>query len=213
MHIFRLFFVTSLLVGIIPNSATAASAVKSLHGLLSAGDCELVPGLDGVWRGGSDTFSVRKTENKKYWMIFEESDPQAGSRLALEMCVAHLDGQLFYDATFQLLSPHDEPTLPPAFIVGSIIGFNMLAGFWKPMHIMGRLEIGKNALHINFLDNDWLQDALKSRLVSVSSAKDEDGEDFLTSPTEELKVFAARLVSNPKAFSDQLDLTRVPEKK
>jgi hypothetical protein len=90
--------------------------------------------------------------------------------------VAHIGGELFYDATFQILRQGDEPTLPPEFVVGSnIFAVAIVAGFWVPMHIIGRLEIRKSALHFPNVDNAWLQVALKSQLISVASAQDDPG--------------------------------------
>ncbi len=214
MRLVRAFAVTALLIAAIPRPAAAGVAAKSLQGLFSSDECEAVPELLGTWTAPGVTYSVRQTPDKKYWMIDRDADSKTGNKLVLEICVAHLDGQLFYDATFQLLRPGDQPTLPPEFVVGSdIFAVNVVAGFWVPMHIIGRLEIEKNRLHFRNLDDEWLQAALKSRLVSVTSAQDSSGEYFLTAPATELKTFTARLVTNPKAFSNQQDLTRVPEAK
>ena len=78
------------------------------------------------------------------------------------------------------------------------------------MHIIGRLETGKDSLHFRNLDNKWLQAALKSRLIDVSSAQDSSGEYFLTANEKQLKEFLVSLSTTPKAFSDQQDLTRSP---
>jgi hypothetical protein len=204
--------IISLLVPAIPRPAAAGVAAKSLQGLFSSDDCEVVPELLGAWIGNGVTYSVREEHDKKYWMIDHDADSKTGNKLVFEICVAHLDGQLFYDATFQILRPSDEPTLPPEFVVGSnIFAVNVVAGFWVPMHIIGRLEIEKNALHFQNVDNKWLQVALKSRLISVTSAQDDSGEYFLTANGKQLKAFVAHLATNLKAFSEQQDLTRVPE--
>jgi hypothetical protein len=127
----------------------------------------------------------------------------------LELCVGHINGQLFYDATFQILRPGDQPTLPPEFVVGNnIFAVDIVAGYWVPMHIIGRLEVDKDTLHFRNLDDKWLQASLKSRLVTISSAQDSSGEFFLTANDRQLKKFMASLSTTPKAFSDQQDLTR-----
>jgi hypothetical protein len=212
MRLFRVFLIASLLVAAIPCRAMAGVDAKSLQGLFSPDECEVVPELLGAWIGDSVTYSVRETRNKKYWMLDRDADPKTGNKLVFELCVAHMNGQLFYDATFQILRPGDEPTLPPEFVVGSnIFAVDVIDGFWVPMHIIGRLEIEKNALHFRNVDNKWLQVSLKSRLISVTSAQDDSGEYFLTANRKQLKAFVAQLATNPKAFSDQQDLTRVPK--
>jgi hypothetical protein len=212
MRLFRVFVITSLLVAAIPRPVAAGVAAKSLQGLFSSDECEVVPELLGAWTGNQVSYSVRKGQDQRYWMIDRDADSKTGNKLVFEICVAHVDGQLFYDATFQLLRSGDEPTLPPEFVVGSnIFAVNVVAGFWVPMHIIGRLEIEKNALHFRNVDDKWLQAALKSRSVSVTSAQDDSGEYFLTANGKELKALMAHLATNPKAFSNQQDLTRIPE--
>ncbi len=205
--------VASLLVAAIPLPAAAGVAAKSLQGLFSSDECEVVPELLGAWTSPGVTYSVREAQHKKYWIVDRNADSKTGNKLVLEICVAHIDGQLFYDATFQILRPDDDPTLPPEFVVGSnVFAVNIVAGFWVPMHIIGRLEIQKNALHFRNVDNEWLQAALTSRLISVTSAQDDSGEYFLTANGKQLKSFMSHLATNPKAFSDQQDLTRVPDR-
>ena len=58
------------------------------------------------------------------------------------------------------------------------------------------------------IDDEWLQGALKSQLISVPSAQDDSGEYFLTANSKQLKALLASLSSIPKAFSNQQDLSR-----
>ncbi len=154
MRLFRAFMVTSLLITAIPSNAKAAVGAKSLQGLFSSNECEVVPELPGAWTVPGVNYTVREGHNKKYWMIDRAADSKTGNKLVLEVCVAHINGELFYDATFQILRPGDEPTLPPEFVVGSnIFSVDILAGFWVPMHIIGRLEIKKNSLHFRNIDD------------------------------------------------------------
>jgi hypothetical protein len=139
-----------------------------------------------------------------------DADSTTGKKLVLEICAAHIDGKLFYDATFQILRPGDEATLPPEFVVGEDFAVNIVAGFWVPMHIIGKLEIEQNELHFRNIDNEWLQVALKSRLITVPSTQDDSGKYLLTADGKQLKAFVASISNNPKAFSEQLDLTRIP---
>ena len=212
MGLFRAVTITSLLLTAIPCHTSAAVGAKSLQGLFSSDECEVVPELLGPWTSPGVTYSVRQGHHNSYWMIDRDADSKTGNKLVLEVCAAHINGQLFYDATFQVLRPGDEPTLPPEFVVGSnIFAVDVVAGFWVPMHIIGRLEIEKNALHFRNIDDKWLQVSLQSRLISVASAQDDSGEYFLTANGKQLKAFVASIAADPKAFSDQQRLTRTPE--
>ena len=209
MRLFRLFTITSLLIAGVPRLAVAGVGAKSLWGLFASDACEVVPELLGAWTSPGVTYSVRESHRNKYWIVVRDADLKTGKKLGLEICSAHIDGQLFYDATFLILGPDDKPTLPPEFVVGEEFAVNIVAGFWVPMHIIGKLEIEQNKLHFRNIDNEWLQVALKSRLITVPCAQDDSGEYLLTANGKQLKAFVVSLSSNPKAFSEQLDLTRM----
>jgi hypothetical protein len=170
-----------------------------------------VPELLGAWTSPGVTYSVRESHHNKYWIVARDADLKTGKKIGLEICSAYIDGQLFYDATFLILGPGDESTLPPEFVVGEGFAVNIVAGFWVPMHIIGKLEIEHNKkLHFRNIDDERLQVALKSRLITVPSSQDDSGEYLLTANGRQLKALVVSLSSSPKAFSEQLDLTRIP---
>jgi hypothetical protein len=214
MRPFRVFLITVLLIAGPPHLSAAAVAAKSLQGLFSPDECELVPELVGAWTNPGVNYSVRESGHHKYWMIDRDADLKTGNKLILEICAAHIGDQLFYDATFQILRPGNKPTLPPEFVVGEgIFAVNIVGGFWVPIHIIGKLEIEQNNLRLLQIDDEWLQEALKSRLITVPSAEDDSGEYLLTANGKQLKAFVASLSAIPKAFSEQQSLTRIPERK
>jgi len=209
MRLFRMFLVTSLLFAASPRHALAGVGAKSVQGLFAPEECEAIPEILGQWAAPGVNYSIQQGRHKSYRMIDRDADSKTGNKLVLEICVAHVNGQLFYDATFQILTMGNTPTLPPEFVLGSgIFAVDVVAGYWVPMHIIGKLEIEKNALHFRNIDDEWLQGALKSQLVTVSSAQDDSGEYFLTANRKQLKVLVTSLSSVPKAFSDQQDLSR-----
>ncbi|HTC40980.1 MAG TPA: hypothetical protein VK703_05390 [Candidatus Acidoferrales bacterium] len=209
MSLFRVVLVASLLVTAIPRQAEAGVGAKSVQRLFSPEECEAIPELLGAWTASGVNYSIQQGRGKNYRMVDRDADSRTGSKLVLEICVAHINGQLFYDATFQILNTSDTPTLPPEFVVGSgVFAVDVVAGYWVPMHILGKLEIKKNALHFRNIDDEWLQGSLNAKLVTVSSAQDDSGEYFLTANSKQLKALMASLSSNPKAFSSQQDLSR-----
>jgi hypothetical protein len=209
MSLFRVVLVASLLVTAIPRQAEAGVGAKSVQRLFSPEECEAIPELLGAWTASGVNYSIQQGRGKNYRMVDRDADSRTGSKLVLEICVAHINGQLFYDATFQILNTSDTPTLPPEFVVGSgVFAVDVVAGYWVPMHILGKLEMKKNALHFRNIDDEWLQGSLNAKLVTVSSAQDDSGEYFLTANSKQLKALMASLSSNPKAFSSQQDLSR-----
>jgi hypothetical protein len=212
MRLLRMFLVTSLLFTACPRPAVAGVGAKSVQGLFAPDECEAIPELLGAWTASAVNYSIQQGQHKNYRMVDRDADSKTGSKLVLEICVAHINGQLFYDATFQILNTGDTPTLPPEFVVGAgVFAVNVIAGYWVPIHIIGKLEIEKNTLHFRNIDDQWLQGALKSQIVTVPSAQDDSGEYFLTANRKQLKVLVASLSSIPKAFSDQQDLSRAPK--
>ena len=209
MRLFRVVLVASLFFTAIPRQAEAGVGAKSVQRLFSPEECEAIPELLGAWTASGVNYSIQQGRGKNYRMVDRDADSKTGSKLVLEICVAHINGQLFYDATFQILNTSDTPTLPPEFVVGSgVFAVDVVAGYWVPMHILGKLEIKKNALHFRNIDDEWLQDSLNAKLVTVASAQDDSGEYFLTANSKQLKALMASLSSNPKAFSSQQDLSR-----
>jgi hypothetical protein len=208
MRLCQTFLVISVLFTAMPRRADAGVGAKSVQGLFSPNECEAVPELLGQWSAPGVNYSI-KDHHKNYLIIDQDADPKTGNKLVLEICVAHINGQLFYDATFQILKTGETPTLPPEFVVGSgIFAVDVVAGYWVPIHIIGKLEIEKNALHFRNIDDKWLQSALKSKLITVPSAQDDSGEYFLTANSKQLKALVASLLSIPETFSNQLDLSR-----
>ena len=210
MRPFLAFVIISLLATVTPRQAEAGVGAKSVQGLFSTDECEAIPELLGQWTAPGVNYLIQQGQHKNYRMIDRDADSRTGNKLVLEICVAHINGQLFYDATFQILKTGDTPILPPEFVVGSgIFAVDVVAGYWVPIHIIGKLEIEKNALHFRNIDDDWLQGALKSKLVTVQSAQDDSGEYFLTANSKQLKTLVASLSSIPGAFSNQQDLSRI----
>ncbi len=213
MRLLRTFLVAALLAGV-TSYRVAADPAKSLQGLFVAADCEAVPELVGSWSSpGEPDNIIREAHNNKYWVIEAREDSATGEKVALEMCFAHIGGRLFFDAIVQVLRAGDQPTLPPALVLGNAFPVNVLAGLWLPVHFLGSLEIERNALHLRYLNDQWLQVSAKARLIPVTSAQDNSGEYFLTAPAKELKPFVAGVATDPKAFADLEDWTRAPDKK
>jgi hypothetical protein len=213
MRLLRMFLAAALLVGV-TSCRAGADPAKSMQGLFSATDCEAVPELLGNWSSpGQPDNIIREAHDHKYWVIEAHESSKTGDKIALEMCFAHIGGRIVFDAIVQVLRAGDQPTLPPVAVVGNAFPVNALAGLWLPVHFLGSLEIQQNALHIRYLDDQWLQVAAKAGAVPVTTAQSDSGNYFLTAPTKELKTFVAGAVTQPKAFADLEDWARSPDKK
>ena len=195
----------AFVVLVIASTSCSASAYSepatSLQHLLAEKDCESVPELLGDWEARSDlngTWTIQKLGERKYRLVQKVGESDTPNKMAFDICVAHLGGYLFFDATFQEVRPDGKAVLGE--------DDNL---FWIPFHLIGRLGVEDNALHFLLLDDSWLQDELKSGRLQLTCSQDDEGQYFLTAPSKELKQFATRFATDPKAFSYTEDFERV----
>jgi hypothetical protein len=202
-------FVPLIVLGILVAATTSSSAgafsgpAASLQHLFANEDCEPIPELPGDWTAHGDldgTWTLEKFGDRNYRLIQKVGQSETSNKPAFDICVAHLGGYLFFDATFQELTPDGKR---------SVLGEDDNL-FWIPLHLIGRLEIGENALHFRLLNDNWLQDELKSGRIHLSCSLDDEGQYLLTAPSQELKQFASGFAADPKVFSHTEDFARAP---
>jgi hypothetical protein len=199
------FFVLSgfLLAGMSGPAAAGLGPAVSLQHLLRDSDCEAAPRLLGDWTADGDlsgSWAFQTLRDRNYRLIQKVEGSENPNRVAFDICVAHINGYLFFDATYQVVLPDGKKTL-----LGEDEDI-----FWIPLHLIGRLEIERDALHFRLLDDDWLQDAQKSGQAHLTCSRDDEGGYLLTAPSAELKQFAAQFAADPKAFSYAEDFARTP---
>ena len=133
--------------------------------------------------------------------VLDGGEPGNSDKGAFDICVAHLGGYLFFDATSQKVRP-----------AGSTGVFNEEEDFWIPLQVFGTLEAKDDRLDLLLLDDSWLQDHLKSGRLRLTCSQDDEGYYLLTAPSKELKQFAIRFAADPNAFSFSEDFYRTPGK-
>ena len=192
---FARFFVLGILL--ITSTAWPVAAYSdpavSLQHLLTDEDCESVSQLLGDWEPKGDLsgiWTIKASGDRKYRLIQKEGESDTSNKAAFDICVAHVGGYLFFDATYQTVRPDGKALLGE--------DDNL---FWIPLHLIGRLDVNDDALRFRLLGDDWLQDALKSGRLHLTSSQDDEGYYLLTAPSKELKEFAERFASDPRAFS------------
>lgn len=191
----RSFVVAVLLIATNAWPAVAYSfpAISVQH-LLADKDCEIVPDLLGDWEAGSGDLSgawaMQNLGAGKYRLVEKGGESSNSDRGAFDICVAHLGGHLFFDATSQRMRPD-----------GKTAVFDEEEAFWIPLHLFGRLEVKGDKLDFLLLDDSWLQDELESGRLHLTCSQDDEGYYLLTAPSKELKQFAVRFATDPTAFS------------
>ncbi len=204
MRLVRFFILSGFLLAALSRPAAAGiGPAFSLQHLLTDKDCEAVPELLGDWTAQGDLsgfWAIQTLKDRNYRLVQKAEGPDNLNRVAFDICVAHIDSNLFFDATYQVLQPDGKKTLLGA-------DDDLL---WIPLHLIGRLEIEDDALHFRLLDDDWLQDAKESGRVHLTCSQDDEGGYLLTAPSTELKQFAVQYASDPKPFSYAEDFARAP---
>lgn len=78
-----------------------------------------------------------------------------------------------------------------------------------PVHTFAKLEIKENQLHINWFDQEWLEDLLKENKIRIHHEQTEDII-LLTAKPKELQKFVTKYVNSEEAFKDGMEaiLTR-----
>lgn len=184
-----------------PAAAYSDPAVSLQH-LLSDKDCESVSQLVRDWEPKGDLsgiWTIQALGDRKYRLIQRVGESDTSNKAAFDICVAHLGGYLFFDATFQTVRPD-----------GKALWGEDDNLFWIPLHLIGRLDVNDAALHFRLLDDAWLQDQLKSGRLHLTSSQDDEGQYLLTAPSSELKEFAMHFATSAVAFSYVEDFELVP---
>lgn len=175
-----------------PAVAYSFPAVSVQH-LLTDKDCETVPDLLGDWEARGNLrgiWAMQKLGDRKYRLIEKRSEPGNPDKGAFDICLAHLGGYLFFDATSQKVRSD-----------GNAGVFNEEEDFWIPLHVFGRLEAKDDRLNFLLLEDSWLQDELGAGRLRLTCSQDDEGQYVLTAPSKELKLFASHYARDPKAFS------------
>lgn len=73
-----------------------------------------------------------------------------------------------------------------------------------PVHTFAKLSIEENQLHINWFDQNWLEDLIKENKIRIHY---ENNGDYilLTAKPKELQKFVAKYVNSEEAFKDGIE--------
>ena len=185
-------------------SAAASWPAMTVQNLLVDSDCEAVPGFTGYWNSQSDldgTWTIERLKNGHYQLLQSNTEYEPSKQSAFDICVGHLGGSLFFDATFHEFTPAGPDTH---------LGDEDIP-FWIPLHFIGRLEIEDEVLHFLLLDGDWLQGEIASGRTQIGQSQGDAGDCLITASTEELKQFAVRFETETNAFSYAEEFGRLPD--
>jgi hypothetical protein len=177
----------------------ACLPVLSLHRWYTDKDVVTDPALPGTWYmidGGkpdtSTTLTITKDESDGYVLSVNEKD-HADLTDKWKLVVFRLGDRRYVDESEREIDAR-----------GKDIGYGDLK---LPVHMVGTIEIAKDDIVMNVLDDDWLNNALKAdpNFIHYERAGDNS---LLIAGTAELQKLIAKGVTDPKAFSQTTELQR-----
>lgn len=157
--------------------------VVSIYPLYDDITLSFEPELVGSWKAGDDeTWTFTAGKKNMYRLVIRELRHDA-ERTAIEetnfdAAVVRLAGRLFLD----LMSDDHGITGAPA-------------------HLFARIELRDGVLRIDWMNDSWMREKLKTDIYMTSLAS--DGKTVITAPTRELQLFFRAYAWDDEAFGGQ----------
>jgi hypothetical protein len=186
----------------------ALSCVWSLQPLFEESDLIIEPGLVGTWKtaDNEDTWTFEKIQNGKEYVLvyrqaefgpdgpFSEGKLVPGDAARFQARLGRLGGRLFLD-----LIPVAEGN--PG-VRNELFNWHLIRA-----HTICRLWLEKDALRLDWLSENWLEEGFTSGKITIAHARAEDGW-VVTAPTKELQQAVARYAEDNDAFPPSEDILR-----
>ena len=218
-----LLFLLLFLTGCVP--------IDSLNPIYTGSDGIFDPALLGRWASGQSDESLRveRGENNSYLVIFEKKDQDTHEENVYEAHLVNLGGDKYLDvvpktvlgapaaATFQMDRAKKNARFAPTLqritdglyieVLGRAPGkarIQELQIKLRPVHWFAKVEIHEKSLSLNYLDDEWVEKAIKKHYIQASHMTASDGHEgknwVLTGSTSELQSLIVRAADDPAAF-------------
>ncbi|HXW17157.1 MAG TPA: hypothetical protein VEJ39_02560 [Candidatus Acidoferrales bacterium] len=174
--------------------------ILSLHQWYTDTDLVLEPGLAGEWYSVNDdgkvdtstTLTIVQNLPQGYTLsVNDDAHPDVRQTYAVHLF--RLKGHLFVDAnqaaTYYKTDVTDD------------------GGMMIPGHMAGKIAIESDNIHAEFVEDDWIKNALKSDPGLIRNERVSDNI-YLTASEDELQQFLLNSPANEKAFAFKLKLRR-----
>ena len=227
-----LLFVALFLTGCVP--------IDSLNSIYTDSDVIFDAALLGHWTSGQadESLRVERGENNSYLVIVDKKDQGAHQENVYEAHLVNLGGDKYFDvvpktvlgapaaATFQMDAAKKASRFAPALqritdglyieVLGPTPGKATIKELQinvRPVHWFFRVEIHQKSLSLNYLDDEWVEKAIKKHYIQAShmAAPDaDDGKDWvLTGSTAELQSLIVRAADDPGAFGGGMAFQKI----
>jgi hypothetical protein len=162
-----------------------ACPTRSMFPLFTEKDQQLLPGLEGGWKGpDGQSFTLKTKADRSYDIIALE---QSGERTAYEGLVGKLGKNWFVDS----------------YPTSHHLDHHLLRA-----HVISRIQLEGDSLRMSSLEDKWLKTHLEMGDLNIAHIV-VDGDVILTATTEELQRFVAAHADDKEAFPNPGTLSRV----
>jgi hypothetical protein len=214
--------------------------IDSLNPLYSDNNVIFDPALLGRWSGSepNEFLRVERGENGAYLIVYEKKDNDAAGETIFEAHLVSLGGEKYLDlvptamkwpsasSVFQMDSAKKGARFAPSLqrvatgLYVEIAGPSPVKGTMqelqlklRPAHWIMKVEIHEKSVSLIYLDDDWVEKAIKKRLIQASHLKTTNEEGLknwvLTGSTAELQQLVVRAADDPEAFGAGLAFQKV----
>jgi hypothetical protein len=182
------------------------SCVWSLQPLFEEKDLVFEPGLVGTWKtvDDVDTWTFEKArEGNGYVLVhhqaeyrpggsLQDKNPVPGDTVRFQARLGRLGSRLFLD-----LIPEEKDN---PWVHNDLFNWHLIRA-----HTICRVSLAKAELRLDWLDEDWLKEAMRSGKITIAHAPAEDGL-VVTAPTEELQQLVLKYADDQDAFPPSEDV-------
>jgi hypothetical protein len=219
---------------------TGCVPVDSLNPLYTANNVIFDPALLGKWVGGNpDEGFLRfdRAAQDSYQMVMVSRNSEAVEEQIYIAHLVNLGGEKFLDVSPKELEPSAEQYLFRTDPVRKGSRFEpklerIGTGFYvevlgptpgrgnsqelqlkvRPVHWIFKVSLSEKTLTLSYLDREWVQEAIKKKLIQAEHVKAKEGNDtgwVLSGSTAELQQFIVHHADDPEAFNSGSALSKV----
>lgn len=132
----------------------------------------------------------KKVDKATYHLKLKAKDKDGFSKHVFEVNIVELKEQYFIDFYIEDYEPEDNIELFNIHLI--------------PVHTFAKLDIKENMLHINWFNQEWLENLIKQNKIRIHHESNDDII-LLTAKPGELQKFVTKYVNSDTAFDDGLE--------
>lgn len=219
---------------------TGCVPIDSLNPIYTDSNVIFDAALLGRWASSQSDESLRveRGENNSYLVIFEKKDQDTHEESVCEAHLVNLGGDKYLDVvpknvlgmpaagTFRMDKAKKGARFAPTLqriadglyieVLGPMPGKGTIQELQvklRPVHWFAKVEIHQKSLSLNYLDDEWVEKAIKKHYIEAShttTSNEENGKKWvLTGSTSELQSLIVRAADDPGAFGGGMAFQKI----